>query len=338
MSTPPPLPPGDASVPALPPAHDTRPGPASPILARVNFLLPVGSDGLVFIGGHYSSLQTIARLFSDDSSALPVGSYRSSRLLSADSPGASDTPATSWLTVQQLEEDGGGLGPVSGIVAIGGSGTRRCNRPTFFDGRHETPPTEVFRDFGDVESPGPRVTPEGFRAVLATGGRGDTAGSGEDPATGLCTLEHGLALDTVAEGSTGLPAGATLFTVPLTPRILEGCRCHRPGHDIRATRGASGKVEGDDARGGGHLLLFSDRARWTTCVSMVSRDGVFLPVVEPKVWYYIVSRAPVPPQLFQGYGAHETEYPRACWHTIICVAVTCRVGTHLETALSVKSG
>ena len=118
--------------------------------------------------------------------------------------------------------------------------------------------------------------------MLAAGGIGDATGGGMDPATSLSILEHGLTFDAVAEGSTGLPAGATLFTEPLSPRTVEDCLRRRPGHGIRAARGAGGEVEGGDVQGG-HLLLFSDRARATTHVSKMSPDGEVSPVVEMKV-------------------------------------------------------
>ncbi|CAM9404952.1 unnamed protein product [Ectocarpus fasciculatus] len=259
---------------------------------RIKFLLPVGSEGLVFASMRSSPFPIIVRI-SCPSGDLPsvVGS-------------GGDNGATAyWKTLERAEEGRAGpcLGAISDLIVLPAlRGDEQQARPCDFCASNKAPNTtqgtpnesrSTFQEEGVIlrfPATCGKTTPRGVRVALATrpvGLQGASCGSsGYDPAKCLALLDLGLKLDTDAKGGIGLPEGATLFAQPIS---AGGASCstdkqrgmHRSWKEDNRQERADEKDE-CDASQRGHVLLLSDRVRNASHVLAVSSEGEVAPALQ----------------------------------------------------------
>lgn len=274
----------------------------------------MGSRGLVFAAARSSCFPLIVRiaLTPRQSTFLPVGDSDDCSSSSVEGgPGANRERAAATSSWQLLEGWGkrptsSSLGAVSGMVVLPDvrgdeqearrfdSTTNNTVRKTKQWARtlpgHAT--SSTFEEKVGLPEARKNMVPRGRRVVLATGmvdvsdSTTENGSCAIDPANGLCILEHGLGLDTKAEGSIGLHEGATLFAQPVAVGGADSSCETRQSRSLNDENGStSGRRGGNEETGcgdatyGGHVLLLSDRVRSRTHILVMSPGGEVAPAV-----------------------------------------------------------
>ncbi|CAN0352073.1 unnamed protein product [Ectocarpus sp. 12 AP-2014] len=259
---------------------------------RIEFLLSVGSEGLVFASMRASPFPIIVRM------PCPSGDLPSGVGLGLDS----ENGATAYWKMLERSEEGRCspcMGAISDLIVLPTlRGDEQQSRPCDVFANNKAPnakqgtPHESRSTFQDEDAtlrfpePCGKTTPRGVRVVLATrpvGQKGANCGSSTyDPAKSLAVLNLGLKLDTDAKGSIGLPEGATLFAQPVSAGrascSTDKQRCRYWKKDNRQQ--SVDKKDECDASQGGHVLLLSDRVRNSSHVLAVSSEGEVAPAFQ----------------------------------------------------------
>lgn len=257
---------------------------------RIKFLLPVGSEGLVFASMRSSPFPIVVRMLCS-SGDRPSG---------VGSGGESGVTAY-WKMLERSEETRSSpcLGAISDLIVLPAlRGDEQEASPCDACANNKTPntkqrtPNESRSTFREEDAmlrfpePCGKTTPRGVRVALATRpvvGQGTSCGSSAcDPAKCLALLDLGLKLDNDAKGSIGLPEGATLFAQPVSAggtSCSTGKQRGRSWKEDNRQESADEKDECDESQGG-HVLLFSDRVRNTSHVLAVSQEGEVAPALQ----------------------------------------------------------
>lgn len=272
----------------------------TPLPTSLNFLVPIGGEGLLLVVGHPSSTPFTLRIslaFTRSSVLAKNGLGGWKGISSRAEVNVSEPAETSWQILGPGEPiDDGGLGPVCGIapITMGPETTQRLysdehmNQEKNITSDEERRPARVAMTDGAsrpfVSEPKQEGV-RGLRAVLAVGTPdGTKTNSIGDPKSALHMLEYGMGLSaTEGSGGTGLPAGSMLFAEPLdTPSesgVANGRRAESEATPPSATCTRDNAVRKNGSAEGDYVLLMSDRARSRTHVMDMSRDGEIAPAV-----------------------------------------------------------
>ncbi|CAM9107800.1 unnamed protein product, partial [Hapterophycus canaliculatus] len=265
---------------------------------HLRLLLPVGSKGLVVAVARSSPFPIFVR--------IPLAPRSPSNFRIGSGERIRTARTASWQLLEAWEErlSSPSLGPVSQMVVLPGVRSDEqevtwLNRTSDKNGKLKipahTPPelvsSSAFANDYRNDLPGTleTVAPRGLRVALATGtvcpsdasARKD--GSANDPANSIGILEHGLRLETTAEGSIGLPAGAILFAQPVPVENAGRRKSSRCGQSSENKKGGRSDRRKKDKQGmdgtgeTGHLLLLSDRVRSKTHVMFKLPSGEVVP-------------------------------------------------------------
>ncbi|CAM9475795.1 unnamed protein product [Ectocarpus sp. 4 AP-2014] len=259
---------------------------------RIEFLLSVGSEGLVFASMRSSPFPIIVRM------PCPSGDLPSGVGLGLDS----ESGATAyWKMLERSEgvRSSPCIGAISDLIVLPAlRGDEQHSRPCDVFANNKVPnakqgtPNESRSTFQEEDAalrfpePCGKTTTRGVRVALATrpvGLKGANCGSSAyDPAKCLALLDLGLKLDTDAKGSIGLPEGATLFAQSVSAGRASCSTDKQRGRSWKEDNRQERADEKDerDASQGGHVLLLSDRVRNASHVLAVSSEGEVAPAFQ----------------------------------------------------------
>ncbi|CAM9384098.1 unnamed protein product [Ectocarpus sp. 6 AP-2014] len=252
---------------------------------RIEFLLSVGSEGLVFASMRSSPFPIIVRM------PCPSGDLPSGVGLGL---GGESGATAFWKMLERSEEGRSSpcIGAVSDLIVLPAlRGDEQQSRPRDVFANNKAPnakqgtPNESRNTFQEEDATlrfsktSGKTTPRGVRVALTTrpvGLKGASCeSSADDPAKSLALLDLGLKLDTDAKGSIGLPEGATLFAQPVSAGRASCSKDKQRGRSSKEdNRQESADEKGEcDASQRGHVLLLSDRVRNASHVLAVSSEG-----------------------------------------------------------------
>lgn len=289
----------------------------------------MGSRGLAFAAAHSSCFPIIVRigLTPREPNVLPIRDSDDCCSSVEGGPGEKSEATAATSSWDMLEGWGDrptspSLGAVSGMVVLPDvrgdeqdarsfdisttNNARMTNQRAGVLSVHESSNTSEENAVMGLPEPPDIMVPQGRRIVLATGTEGLNDTTTMNGATNsLCILEHGLGLDTKAEGSIGLHEGATLFAQPVAMGAADYSSATRESHSrddessgTSGPRGRNDEAGCGDVIQGGHVLLLSDRVRSRTHTLVVSPDGEAAPAVpgatEVRMSALQASRLPAP--------------------------------------------